>query len=84
MAHRHGPPHFERQPKCGWLVAFVIFMSAPPPDYYLELSGQQWTRKLILTLLNPLCNILWAQNKVGIILVFISEDDHSALDWLSI
>jgi hypothetical protein len=34
-SHGHGPPQFEKQPKCACLVAFVDFMTKHPIQYYL-------------------------------------------------
>ena len=39
VAHGHNPPYSSRQPKCGWLVVFVIITITHPTHYYLEYSG---------------------------------------------
>jgi hypothetical protein len=41
VVHGHGPSHSSRQPKCDWLVFFVIiFMETVATHYCLESSGR--------------------------------------------
>ena len=41
-----GPLHYERHPKCGCLIAFIIFTRLHPTGFYLESIGSTIDMKI--------------------------------------